>query len=638
LRNNHINFTLHEAINGYDGEPLQAYQKYRQRPLGELKRYPDFKEIEIKRGKPFIESAGAIGYIYTYLSILRDAKNKHHKRILILEDDTILDNNFHSKFERFTQSIPEEWKILQLGASQYEWVGVHSDKALKQGFYIPRRLDTCGSFAIALDHTIFDELIEAESAFESPFDHLSMGELYERYIGKCFVCYPNIIMPDVRSSSIRNERNQYTHAEKMRWPIENFQYPLSKPSIAIFIHNQHNIKYFDKFDVQENLPFQLRIYLNTDDGPRPVHTAKIFSKTNYQPVTLASDINLPTVDFVATITSQAAISENEIIDYLESRLLDKENKTTIQTLKSSVSRDVKERVSIIIPTYKRPYNLSKAIESTISQRYDNKEIIVVSDNGENSEFNKETLAIIDRIKLKNPDVSIKYISHKHNRNGAAARNTGLLHSTGEYICFLDDDDIYLDNRVSLTVERLKELPTTVGAVYCGFLGWNSPKNDENRYKAGNLTKDLLLLNYKNHYLHTNTATYRRNALLELNGFDETYRRHQDLELNLRFFEKFMIEYVKEPGVRLNPEPSEVSNKVFNSDMVELKQKFLDQFSNTINKFDQDTQKIIYKKQWEEVARYTTDPEATAKYFESLVANGPLQVHLLLTKNQSPKNH
>ncbi|WP_438883286.1 hypothetical protein, partial [Bacillus cereus group sp. Bce013] len=88
------------------------------------------------------------------------------------------------------------------------------------------------------------------------------------------------------------------------------------------------------------------------------------------------------------------------------------------------------------------------------------------------------------------------------------------------------------------VAKLIVTPDDVGAVYCGFLGWNSSENDLHRYKEGDLTLDILMLDYKNHYLHTNTATYKRHVVLSINGFDESYHRHQDLEFNLRFFESY----------------------------------------------------------------------------------------------------
>jgi glycosyltransferase involved in cell wall biosynthesis/GR25 family glycosyltransferase involved in LPS biosynthesis len=631
LQNEKINFSIYEATDGNYGNPFKTYQTYTKRELGELNRYKQFKDSEIKRAKPFIESPGAVGYIYTYISILRDAKLKKHKKILILEDDVVLDFDFHRKFNFFVKSIPKEWKILQLGSSQYKWDSVNEKQALEDGWYYPRQLDTCGSFAIAIDHSIFDELIEAVSSFESPFDHLALGELYERYIGECYVCYPNIVMPDVANSSIRNKRNQLEHSLKMRWIFKNFPYPLPAPSIAIFIQNSNNIKYFECFDSIESMPFDLRLYLYTEDGPRPVHNSDIFLKENYQPLELPSCVNIPYADFVAKVCPEDVLSESEIITYIESELLGKENKTFLKKIINNATTEVKGRVSVIIPTFKRSKNLEKAISSVIEQRYQNKEIIVISDNGTSSQFNIETIKIIEKIKENNPLIDITLIEHKFNRNGSAARNTGLLRATGEFICFLDDDDIYLNNRIEDTIKKLIALPKTVGAVYCGFVGWNSPENDQSRYKAGDLSLELLLLDYKSHYLHTNTTAYRRSALNRINGFDETYRRHQDIELNLRFFRFFTTDFVSEIGVRLNPEVSEVNNKIFNSEILNLKQKFLSQYSYLVSQFNFDIQSRIYDKHWEEVAKYITDTEEIKAYIKSLRLNGAVQI-LLRSKN------
>jgi hypothetical protein len=136
-----------------------------------------------------------------------------------------------------------------------------------------------------------------------------------------------------------------------------------------------------------------------------------------------------------------------------------------------------------------------------------------------------------------------------------------------------------------------------------------------------------LLQHKHHYLHTNTATYRLAALCAINGFDETYQRHQDIELNIRFFQFFTVDCVNMSGVRLNPEPSQVSNKIFNSEILQLKQKFLLQFSDIIEKFDEETRLMIYRRHWEEVIKYTTDVDSIRSYLCSLIENGPLQVSL-----------
>ncbi|MBY0444305.1 MAG: glycosyltransferase [Burkholderiales bacterium] len=630
LNINGIKFKLVNATNGYKGEALERFNTYSSNDLGTLKRYSSYNEREIRRGKKYIESAGAIGYINTYIGILSDANKNNYNRILILEDDILFTHDFEKKFTSFINSINNEWKILQLGASQYNWASVDINNAHNVGHYYPRCLDTCGSFAIAIDKSIIDELIDAQSAYEAPFDHLPMGEIYERYVGQCFVAYPNIVMPDVADSSIRGGRCQYEHGKKMKWDIDKFNYPIQKPSVSIVISHKDNMRYFNSFNDSKKQPFYLRLFYNSADGLRPLHSTELLEKENIDILPLSFPIALPASDYYLTIGKNAILTETEIVKYIEYRCgIYPKNTTSLESIQCWPQKVVKERVSIIIPTFKRPKNLMNALSSAVLQEYEDLEIIVVSDNGIDSDFNKETREIIATIRKNNTKSNVKFIEHTINRNGSAARNTGLMNSTGEYISFLDDDDIYLEGRISKSIQELSSCKKNIGAVYCGFLGWNSPINDLGRYKSGDLTLELLLLDYKKHYLHTNTAKYKREAITAINGFDESYKRHQDIEFNLRFFEKFQIEVVKDSLVRLNPEPSEVSNKIFNFSMLDLKEKFLHQFEKTITSFKEETSSKIYNIHWSEVVKYINDRDLIQKHMSNNLKNGPLQVKLKL---------
>ena len=103
-----------------------------------------------------------------------------------------------------------------------------------------------------------------------------------------------------------------------------------------------------------------------------------------------------------------------------------------------------KKVSVIIPTYKRAELLSKCIKSILEQTYSNVEVIVVDDNDPKTNWRKNTESILDDFK---EDSRVIYIKHEKNKNGSAARNTGFKVSTGEYICYLDDDDIFLKNKI-----------------------------------------------------------------------------------------------------------------------------------------------------------------------------------------------
>lgn len=628
-----IKFEIFEATNGYEGEPLEKYQQYIQRKLGDLKRFQEHGEREIQRGSKFIESAGAVGYIFTYLRILKDAKTKGYQRFLILEDDVLLIKNFEYKLKNFIDSIEKNWKILQLGASQYGWGSIDIAKAEMDAFYLPRIMETKGSFAIAFDSSIIDELIEAQSAFEAPFDHLPMEEQYEKYLGKCFVAFPNIVMPDVSESTIRGKRCQYTHGANMKWKIELFDYPLDLPSISIIISGVDNLKYFSSFSKANDLPFNLRLYFNTCDGLRPLHNIELLETYKDDVYEVPDNCSLHESDYIVSIDKNDVLSEEHIVHFIEFKTnIRKENVTPLREINNFPIKVKPGRVSVIMPTYKRPKNLANALASVIAQDYHDIEMIVVSDNGNDSEFNEETRRIVSSFEGRNPNCKVILIEHSINRNGAAARNTGILHSSGEYICFLDDDDIYLDGRISKSVAKLEATRKNVGAVYCGFLGWNSPENDLNRYKTGDLTLEILLLDYKKHYLHTNTATYKREAVLAINGFDESYKRHQDLEFNLRFFEKYTIDAVEECMVRLNPEPSDISNKVFNKNMVDLKTKFLHQFEYIISSYDLENQKRIHELHLNEVMRYIDTADTLKDLYKNNYRDYTAQIMYKLYEN------
>ncbi|MBI1768767.1 MAG: glycosyltransferase family 2 protein [Bacteroidetes bacterium] len=100
------------------------------------------------------------------------------------------------------------------------------------------------------------------------------------------------------------------------------------------------------------------------------------------------------------------------------------------------------KFSVIIPTYNRCDFITKTIESVLNQQYPNFEIIVVND-GSNDDTETAVRAIVDP--------RIKYL-YKLNEERAAARNFGVLNSNGDYITFLDSDDILLSNHLSTAAE------------------------------------------------------------------------------------------------------------------------------------------------------------------------------------------
>lgn len=184
-------------------------------------------------------------------------------------------------------------------------------------------------------------------------------------------------------------------------------------------------------------------------------------------------------------------------------------------------------VSVVIPTYKNRGGLANSIDSVLTQDYEGLiEVIVVDDNDPKSEFRNSTSELMARYS-KTPKV--RYICHEVNKNGAAARNTGIKASSGDFIAFLDDDDLFLPGKIAKQVSYLQEHPEKQ-AVYCHA--------KREKYSApttiieGDGSRDILLLQSN---FYTPSLMFRRESLEKINGFDETFRRHQDYEILLRFF-------------------------------------------------------------------------------------------------------
>jgi len=111
-------------------------------------------------------------------------------------------------------------------------------------------------------------------------------------------------------------------------------------------------------------------------------------------------------------------------------------------------------VSVIIPTYYRNETLPRVIESCLASTYDDLEIIVVDDSGE------------EHAKSVATQYDIRYIAHEHNKGGNPARNTGLAAARGDYIQFLDDDDMVHEEKFEAQVAQLRA-DESVGVSYCG---------------------------------------------------------------------------------------------------------------------------------------------------------------------------
>lgn len=197
---------------------------------------------------------------------------------------------------------------------------------------------------------------------------------------------------------------------------------------------------------------------------------------------------------------------------------------------------IKDLVSVVIPTYKRSDMLERAIRSVLNQTYENIEVLVVSDNEPDDIYTEAAKKLIDRI----GDSRLKLVTQEKHINGAAARNAGIRASCGEYVAFLDDDDWWEVRKVELQVALIKTLGDDYGGVTCknkhycdGELIAALPPIDD----SADLCKSIML---RIADLSTDAILLRRQCLDETGYFDETLKRHQEVQLMSFFTRKYKV--------------------------------------------------------------------------------------------------
>lgn len=203
-------------------------------------------------------------------------------------------------------------------------------------------------------------------------------------------------------------------------------------------------------------------------------------------------------------------------------------------------------VSVIIPTYGRPDLLSRAIDSVLSQSYSDIEIVIVDDNNFDSPERKETESVMKKYLEEN---KIIYVKMTKNSGGAIARNKGVESSTGELICFLDDDDEFLPNKVQLQVEKYLESKSTL-SVIGGYANILDANGNLKRIEKNEINGDVFKIQLGKNICTTSIAMINRNTFLEAGGFSNV-PSSQEHTLFIKIFSiNPLYDYINAPVVNI----------------------------------------------------------------------------------------
>lgn len=220
------------------------------------------------------------------------------------------------------------------------------------------------------------------------------------------------------------------------------------------------------------------------------------------------------------------------------------------------------KVSVIIPIFNGEKFISEAIESVFNQTFKDYEIIVVNDGSTDN-----TNEII-----KKYDSKLRYFQHENNKGPNAARNTGIMNSSGPYIAFLDSDDVWLENKLERQME-LMSATTDLGLVGCGFYKIDGSRNiiskvEGIQYKSKKLLlEELMIRNVP--CGGASGVVILRKCFENIGLFDESLKGSEDRDMWLRIARHYNVEFLKDPLVKIRVHKDNSSK---NTHMMKCNQK------------------------------------------------------------------
>jgi len=209
-------------------------------------------------------------------------------------------------------------------------------------------------------------------------------------------------------------------------------------------------------------------------------------------------------------------------------------------------------ISVIIPVYNGEKTIKETIASVLNQTFSDLELIVINDGSQDS-----TLKVVSSIS----DPRLKVFSYP-NAGLAAARNRGIFQAVGEYISFIDADDLWAPDKLEAQFKALQANPQA--AVAYSWTDWVDESSQFLRPGGhisvnGNVYAKLLLRDFVE---SGSNPLIRRQALAEVGGFDESLAAVEDWDMWLRLAARYEFVSVSSSQILYRVSHNSMSSNVW----------------------------------------------------------------------------
>jgi glycosyltransferase involved in cell wall biosynthesis len=236
-------------------------------------------------------------------------------------------------------------------------------------------------------------------------------------------------------------------------------------------------------------------------------------------------------------------------------------------------------VSVVIATYNMSEYLPLAVRSALDQTYQNIEVLIV-DDGSTDDTRKVVQPLLD-------DPRVRYL-FQENKGQAAAKNHGIRESRGDYVAFLDADDMWAPEKLQLQIPLFLRTES-VGVVYSRVLYIDESGKElrvaDNELFRGRVSGPLLIRNF----IGFGTSVVRRECFDRLGVLKEHVRMGIDYDLWLRFSTRYEFDYVDCPLLHYRVWAGQMSNNCRGRYLngIEIMKAFLREFPGVVDKKTED---------------------------------------------------
>ncbi len=200
-------------------------------------------------------------------------------------------------------------------------------------------------------------------------------------------------------------------------------------------------------------------------------------------------------------------------------------------------------ISVIIPNFNRVDEFQKAVLSVLKQTYRRFELIVVDDCSD-KDIREKNGIFLKELLSENNKVKIKYYENSKNKGVSYSRNIGIKNSEGQYIAFLDSDDIWLPQKLEIQVEYIKK--TGFKVVHTEEIWIRNGVRVNQMLKHKKEGGDIFFRSLNLCLMSPSSIILKKTIFEQYGYFDENMLVCEDYDMWLRICKKEKVGFIEKP--------------------------------------------------------------------------------------------